>query len=307
MSDTTATETDPTEAIASLPTTFDDREFNDYLKVLKDSHLDVPLKRAYAKSGSKWIRIRNSGVDEKPLFQKYTEINWDKWRSCVAVYLVAQYIYEHRMKVGRKGDQMDDYVKAEYLVGLVRYLNQKRQAVIRLQQDDEMEEIIDAVNNIFDSAYFRKLNHPELTDTQCFFEAEREFCEDKDIDFLLYQERLGDHRAAERLHVEQNIRTLAYRNFESRTAAGTPGSDLKDWVEAEKKYPEWRIKRRIATICWNLSADKRQPQDYYWLQACRVVDELDRRGVAYANENPYASVIYDVIVKVVRPQEEPAK
>lgn len=286
----------------AMPKVLYEQGYNEYLDAFKKLDHEKLFTTAYRKienSNSYELDIQKLDVNsKKQLWDHYAAINQAKWSNDASVFIVAQYIYDHRKNCGRIGDQDDDYRKAEYLVNLVKYLNQRHSSVIQLRQDDEMEEIIDEVNNIFDSAYFRKLNHPELTDTECFFEAEREYCEDKEIDFLAYQ--LRDYDAAERIHAKQEIDALAYQNFVWRKTTGEPGDEKSDWAAAEERYPKWRMTKRIATICWNLSSDKGQHRDVYWSQACAVIVNLDARGINYVGVNPYEPRIHDVILEFIK-------
>ncbi|MEI6848052.1 MAG: HNH endonuclease signature motif containing protein [Chlorobiaceae bacterium] len=218
----------------------------------------------------------------------------------LTIHIVAYYIYLYRQKFRRKGDVSDDYQKAVYLVDLVNYLKLKSPHLIHLRQYDEMESIINTVNNIFDSAYFRKINHPEYSYEQCFLEAEREFCEEKEIDYLEYL--IKDRVAAERFHANKEIEALAYQQYQYRMKLGGPGDDKSDWAEAEQQYLKWRMTKRIATICWNLSSDKFKHQDYYWALACDVIRILESEGLNNPLVDLYEPTIYNTIVEVCQRQ-----
>ena len=226
----------------------------------------------------------------------YSELS-KSWHYATTVGIVAEFIHSHRHKYCRKGDRLDDYRKAEYLIDIVNYLNQKRPNRIDLLRGEAREIIIDMVNNIFDSAYFRKMKHPEYSDDQCLLEAEREFCEEKEIDHLEYL--LKDRASAEKFHAKKEIETLAYQQYQWRKKLGIPGDDKGDWVVAERVYPEWRLTKRIAMICWNLSLDKSKHQDYYWALACEVIIRLESEGLNNAVVDPYDPNIYKKIVEIV--------
>jgi hypothetical protein len=285
----------------AMPKVLHDNEYKEYLAAYTRLGHESLFNLAYGKKtkdGSYALTIPKVEADGKQLWDDYVAINMAKWSGYATVLIVAGYIYAHRVNCGRKGDDVDDYIKAEYLVNLVKYLNQKHARLILLRQDDEMEVIISEVNNIFDSAYFRKLNHPELTEAECFLDAEREYCEDKEIDYLA--DRLQDHKAAESLHKQQEIGALAYQHYEWRKTTGEPGDDKGDWAIAVERYPKWKMTKRIATICWYHAADKHQHQDYYWSQACAIIDTLDD-SIDYVNAEPYEPRIHDVILARIGP------
>lgn len=285
----------------NLPNALSPNEYKGYLSAFIDLDLEELFTTAYKKNynGSSYeLGILKIGADrKKQLWDGYVAINKARWCTFATVSIVANYIYNHRRNFNRKGDADDDYIKAEYLVNLATYLL-GNSIVIRLREDDEMDEIIDEVNNIFDESYFKKLNHPELTDEDCFFEAERKYCDDKKIDFLAYQ--LRDREAAKIVHAHEEIEALAQQHYLGRIENGISGDEKTDWLIAEKRYPEWRMTRRIATICWNLSNNRNQHQDYYWSKACEVIVELQRLGIPYIGESPYESPIFDIIKETLR-------
>jgi hypothetical protein len=295
----------------ALPKTLEEGEFSEYITIAKDLNRERLLRQAYAKldEGTTYeLVLPESESDRVRLWEIHAAANRVKWGNYAVAYLVAYYIYDHRLKVERKGDQDDDYRKAEYLVSLVNYLDKRPfSRVIRLRKDAAMEEFIDEVNNIFDSAYFRKLNHPGLPDSDCFLEAEREFCEEKATDFLVYQLQLNDQGAAEKRHAEREIEALAYQYYEWRQTTGEPGDEKSDWTVAEAQYPRWKITRRIATICWNLSTDKHKHPDHYWSRACEVMGRLENLGVPAVTVNPHDPKIYEMIVAAVADDKEPCK
>jgi hypothetical protein len=195
--------------------------------------------------------------------------------------------------VDRKGDAFDDLMKAKYLISLVQYLNSKHDSVIILCDDEAMEEIINEVNNIFDSAYFKQFHEPYLSDDERFFEAEREYCEEKKIDFLLYQFR--DYSIAEKLSKKPDIEALANQYYQWRISNGVDGDEKTDWDIAESQYPIWRMTKRIAGICWNLSDDQYQHPGYYWSKACLIIEMLRKEKIDFLNISPFDKRVFDKI------------
>lgn len=283
----------------SLPKAINENEYEKYMNGI-DSDADKRLfANAYKRdnTGNTYkLHLPPLDEDDKRLVEIFKKI----WRRYATISIVAEYIYEHRLNCERYGDAIDDFRKAEFLVNIVNYLNQKRSSMILLRRDDEMEVIIDMVNNIFDSAYFRKINHSEKLDIDCFLEAEREFCEEKDIDHLEHQ--IHDHDAAERLHVHQEINALAFQQYLWRKTEGKLGDAMDDWSAAEQEYPKWRMRKRIAEICYNLSKDKHQHRNHYWSLACAVIADLDAEPYDHGKANPaHDTHIHDVILKKISP------
>lgn len=291
---------DMISALNALPNTMTYDEYNEYLDSYRvRGHQDLFIKAyKYSKKDKAYkLHTPKSERDYIQLWEYFEEISKNKWIDYARVSLVAQFIYEHRIKCGRNGDELDDYVKAEYLFKLVNYLNQKHLRAIRLRQGDEMEEIINEVNNIFDSAYFTKMNHPELSDFECFLLAEREYCEEKDIDY--FEQNLHDFEAAEARHKHREIEKLAYEQYQWRLRNDMLGDHESDWYEAEEYYPRWRMTKRIADYCWNRSINKQEHQGFYWAQACEVIRVLDSKGISYSDMSLYDSQITKVILEVI--------
>lgn len=286
-----------------LPKILDEKDYEGYLKAFKKQGVEELFITAYRKcdeAACDLYKIDLSKLDEnsiKQLWDCYVNVNFNRWCDSYAVTLVSYYIYDHRMRFGRKGNALDDRIKGEYLVNLVIYLNQ-HSIVIRLRHDSMMDVVINQVNNIFDEAYFRKINDPKISDLECFFEAERKYCNEKYIDFLEYQQH-RDHETAKMTLAHQGIKALAAQHYLWRIENNKPGDEKTDWATAERLYPEWMVKKQIAMICWNVSNDKNQHQDVYWSKACAVMDELREMGISYIGLNPHEQNILAVIKKVV--------
>jgi hypothetical protein len=161
-----------------------------------------------------------------------------------------------------------------------------------------MERIIAEVNNIFDSAYFKKLNQPERSDEDCFFEAEREYCEEKEIDHLVYRLHMERPQAVEKVRNEV-ITRLAYQRYLWLIKRGQAGDEYRDWEYAEKEYPRWKAKQGIAEICYNLAPDPSQSQDDYWTLAGKVIEELQTQGIPYVDVDPSEPRIQEIISNFV--------
>ena len=288
-----------------LPENISKDEYDDFVASYSRLGYKSVLTNAYKinkDSSSYELSIPDSQEDCLKLWEIYSAINREKWSNYATARLIAQFIYEHRIRCGRIGNPFDDYIKAEYLIVLVNFLNEKHSHVIRRRQDEEMEEIIDEVNNVFDSAYFKKKNSPWISDMECFYQAEREYCKEKEIDFFVYQLH-HDYDKAQRILRHKEIETLAQQQYQWRVVTGEPGDEKSDWEMAVSQYPTWLVKKRIATICWNLSGNKHKHQDYYWGLASNVINLLEERGINYIDEDPYKESIHNTIVEIVNGNE----
>ena len=197
-----------------------------------------------------------------------------------AIHLVAYYILCHRIICNRKGHVVDDYIKAKYLVAN-RDKIEKKHREFWLTRDIKMEHLINEVNNIFDSAYFKKQNHPEFQDDFAFFEAERE-------SYDIYKE----------------VELLANRRYLWRIEKNILGNDVDDWVYAEKQYPEWKTKKQIAEVCWLLSDDKQKDSDAYWTMASMAINEIEKKeNRRWIVMDPSEPPILDYIKTIVRKKE----
>jgi hypothetical protein len=202
------------------------------------------------------------------------------------------------------GDSNDDYYKADYILKLVDYLNNKRTSVISINNEDQLEEVICIVNNIFDHAYFLKLDHPEKSDLECFTEAERTFCEEKWLDYEAYLEYLNrvqygypgnaiiDYETAKERLRKQRIEEKAQRISVDKMANHLPSDPLADYYEAEKVVFDESLHAKISEIIWYKYPMHQMPKEFYWQLADKVMSIL-------AKENYQAdlSVNQDIYVK----------
>ncbi len=234
------------------------------------------------------------------------------------INIISYYIYQHKIRHKRLGgDEKDDYFKAEYLFNLNEYLKSKGTRYFSVnKRNEEQDEIIDIVNNIFDKAYFIKQENTTLSDYECFVEAEREFCDEKEIDYIAYIEHENriknnlpgsaeeDYVIAQHKFKDKQLRHIAYSIYQQRLAAGLPGDEKSDYENAEKNYDEWRSTQRIAMLCWNKSKDKSFPQIYYWENACKVVLKLKDENYNFIGINPFSDQHIINTIKEIEETEE---
>lgn len=272
-----------------IPKKFNLAEFEKVLDQLDNKKEIDHFRNCYKRDRGNKYHILDENLSESDLgylWEIYFELNINELKKIPNIEAISHYIYKHRIKCRRIGDSFDDYCKAIYLTQLLKYFEMKRTRVILLRDDDEMEEMINMVNNIFDRAYFLKKDYPERSDLMCFTEAEREFCEEKMLNhlaFLEYKKRIDnnlpgdekkDYENAKRIFWKQEIEKIAYYNYEERIRNNLPPDSLADYINAENKYWEWKIIKRIATLCWNRSSDKNRSLTYYWFLAENVVERL---------------------------------
>ena len=268
----------------ALPDELEEKKYTEYLSACRRLDREELLKRAYTRDPtlSRYQLDTSLAPEEQAkLAEIFSQAEIERWGNYATVTLVAFYIWCHRQNVGRQGNADDDRRKAEYLVNYVKDINRLEHRAIPVQMNAEMEEIIELVNNIFDTAYFRKIEHPNLSDEECFFSAEREFRE-----------------------VEQETRLLAQRHFEWRTAHNEAGDEQSDWEMAKRIQPRWHATKRIATIYWNLAPNKHRAQDYYWYRACEIVNRLEAGHIKYVDTDPYERSIYEFITADISAQGE---
>ena len=288
----------PRIGFETLPEEINRDEYEGLVNACKQSNRGQILSRVYKKkntSGSYYLDLAASQDDLDEIWDFYVKNYRKKLAECVTEYLVAYYIWCHRNEFQRKGDRDDDFNKAHYLIALVEYLNNIRPRVIRLAQGPELDEVINMVNNIFDSAYFRKLREPNLTDEKCFRRAEREFCEEKGIDFMMAELELEDRRVAERLYEDSKI--IAW----IRREGGTQETEIptNDWELKRVQYRRLKSKERIAKICWIIYPDKSNSPEHYWGIADEIIRILEGKNIDYVGVNPYKPVIFDVISRKI--------
>lgn len=296
--------------LATLPKEIGVKEYDGLHSTALLKGYTSQLQHVYQKNGRADLYEFNTSSKEEAVqtvWDLYVEINRSDWINNVTLYLVAYYISCHREHFQRKGNEVDDLHKARYLVDHVDYLNNIHPRVIRLCQGPELDEVINEVNNIFDSAYFRKLNHPELTDVECFTQAEREFCEEKEVDHLMVEYGLGNRQEAEKLYAESKIKELALKQAKWRQKTGAVGDEKSDWELAERQFHQQKAKERIAKICWIISPSKSELQDYYWTLAGEAVHILETKEIDYISESPYEQDIFEVIRYVVNRQQTDTK
>jgi hypothetical protein len=286
----------------ALPNVIDVDHYYKYVEAIKNEADKTLFKDSYAhdiNSKTYKLSLPSSSQECAKLWDIFFDINKSHHTTYGGTKITAYYIHDHRLKFKRDGNENDDWLKAEYLLNLLKYFKQKRTRVILLQQDDELEELIDMVNNIFDSAYFKKKNYPDRSDSECFFEAEREYCEEKYLDYLAYQEYLrristqstngdeiSDYINAKNLFFTKEIESIAYQLYKERYAKQITSDPLSDWNDAESLYPKLRMTKRIATICWNRSKKKDYSPDHYWLIALSVIQALEAFECSYMEKNP---------------------
>ena len=284
-----------------IPKHLDNIEYQKFYDAFAASKgLDL-FERAYSKfrilNGEKLyaLKLTNwSQEDKDQLLSNFRDVNIDYYEKKWVIELVAYYFHCHRLICKRKGNRVDDYVKAEYLVAH-RDQIEKNPRDFWLTQDLKMEHLIDEVNKIYDTAYLNKINHPELQDTVVFFDAENETLDQKkEIAFLANQRYLW--------RIEKKI----------------PGDDKADWIYAENKYPEWKAKKQIAELCWLASHNKQKDQDAYWAMASLVIfefenkakeeqDAVDKDIKKWIEIDPYDPSIYDYITTIVEQIESKSK
>jgi len=204
---------------------------------------------------------------------------------------IAYYFSVHRTTYKRQGDANDDHFKAIYLFNLNEYLRQKDRPFVLFKTVEMREEAIDMVSNIFDHAFFLKKIHPEYSELQCFTEAEREFCEEKELDYIAYFEHSGNERTdwenAKNKYKERLLSEIAFYEYCDRVTNNLQGDSKSDYFNAEKKYEDWRIQKRIATLCWNKSPDIYLPKQNYWNTAGEIIGLLKNENYPYRDGNPF--------------------
>lgn len=220
------------------------------------------------------------------------KMNYEDCLSHFDTGLIAYYMYVHRTTYHRHGDESDDYFKAVYLYNLNEYLRQKGKPLVLFKTVEMREEAIDMVNNIFDHAFYLKKAHPEYSDLQCFTEAEREFCEEKELDYIAYFESSGNEKIdwenSKKKYKEKLLSEIAYYEYLNRNKHSLPGDDKSDFYSAENKYEDWRMQKRIATLCWNKVSTKYFSKQRYWNLAGDIVRDLKNENHIYTNGNPFA-------------------
>ena len=283
--------------ITHLPSVLSECQYNEYLLFFKRSGYLEAFTRAYIKNEQDnlyyFTSSKLNSTEKQRLWDVYWDINQQQWYNIAVEYIIAHWIFRHRVRINRKGDSFDDLMKSRYLISLAQYISCKHSSVIILCEDQAIEEIINEVNNIFDSAYFKQFDKPYLSNDERFFEAEREYCEEKKIDFLVYQ--LRDYSIAEKISKKPDIEALANQYYLWRISNGVLGNEKSDWDIAESRYPSWRMTKRIAGICWNLSTDQYLHPDYYWSKACLVIEMLTQANIDYLNKSPFDKIIFDKI------------
>jgi hypothetical protein len=270
----------------SIPEQLDSVEYQKYCHAFEQLQALDLFKKAYVSddglNGDKLYFLsfkKWNQKDKDQLVANFIKVNKDQLRSKYIIELVAYYIHCHRIDCNRIGHEVDDYVKAEYLLAHRNKIEGSLD-VIWLKQDTKLERLIDEVNNIFDTAYFRKINYPALPDTTCFFDAEKEY-RDKTL----------------------KIKYLANQRYQWRMEKNMEGDDKGDWRYAEDQYSEWQSKNDIAEICWLTYSDKQKSQDFYWTIASLVIQELDQLAIPWIEKDPSESPIKDYIDKHVKLQE----
>jgi hypothetical protein len=291
----------PKIGFEELPKKIHEYEYNELFDVFKQLDRDQLLSHVYRKektSGLYKLNLSASQEELDEIWNIYFDVYRKKWAEYAIVFFVAHYIACHRYAFQRNGDDIDDLHKARYLIALIEYLNKIRPRVIRLRRGPELDEIINMVNNIFDSAYFKKPQDPELSDKECFMRAEREFCEEKEIDFLMSEFGLGNRKDAEKLYEEAKIRAWLQRESESQ-GTEIPKDAISDWEAVKSRYYCLKSKKRIAKICWIISPNKSKLPEHYWDLAGEVVRKLNVKKINYVGVNPHDSTISDVIKDIV--------
>ena len=292
----------PKIGFEELPKKIRGYEYDELFGASKELDYDRLLLRVYEKEKKTDSYKLNPLVSQEELdeiWNIYFDVYRKKWTEVALVYIMAFYISCHRREFQRNGDEIDDMHKARYLIALIEYLNKIRPRVIRHEQGPELDEIINMVNNIFDSAYFRKLNEPWLTDWECFIRAEREFCEEKEIDFLIAELGLKNRQEAESLYEEGKIKAWIQEQHELQKETKTPEDAVSDWETVKTEYRLLKAKKRVAKICWIISPDKSKLPEHYWRLAGEVIRKLDVKKISHINSNPHDAVIFDVLKEVV--------
>ena len=101
-----------------LPKSLNNEEYKEYIESFRSLGLQDVLIQAYKKNtrGDNYeLQLPQSEKDRNILLKIYTSVEKEKWIKAATVYIVANWIYTHRIRFGRIGNQDDDYRKAEYL------------------------------------------------------------------------------------------------------------------------------------------------------------------------------------------------
>lgn len=206
------------------------------------------------------------------------------------VEIVATYLEIYKEKFSRTSSADDnDEVKAEYLIGLIDKINAERTRKIRLRTGNELNLYINAVFNVFDSAYFESKLNPWLAPEDCFFNAESTHLPNALDDSWRLQE----------------VKALAFQLYKRRKEIGVPGDKEGDWLEATTLYPFREIRKKIAQACFNIEENTRgESSIYYWNQACKVIRALEERNIDYLAHDfdLYDSQIFPIVLDSINTQ-----
>lgn len=218
-------------------------------------------------------------------------IEYDESLNDVFNHAVAAYrFYSHRTRLNRIGDEKDDYYKAKYLLELINYFKQNKTRVIDPKDPNQLEDIICMVNNIFDYAFFLKNSNSDMSDIECFTEAERHYCKEKWIDHEAYFEyerrcRYGiqgdektDYETARKRYNQMLTEKIAYFIAENKKKSNLQPDPVADYYEAEKVLNDQILTQKIAVFCWYKHPQHNLPDEFYWGLSEQIVESLKQNN-----------------------------
>lgn len=136
--------------------------------------------------------------------------------------------------------------QARYIRYLASYLSGKNKKTDNLNDFYNFEKACSMSPKIFERAYVLKERYPYRSDEDCFFQAEREICDQKKIDYW------------------------AYICSENRKNKSLPGDENSDHAEGEEKlHKEGEVAQKAYEL-WEKDPVKKS-EEYYWFEAQKVL------------------------------------